>query len=60
MHLPINLENETKLDREVKHWLALSTQNFIEVDSFVKALIDKKDEVLPLFVYLEFVLESLS
>ena len=60
MHRVVNLENKTKFDREVKPWLALSTQIFIEFDSFVKALIDKKDEVLPLFAYLEFGLESLS
>ena len=60
MHRVVNLENKTKFDREVKPWLALSTQIFIEVDFFVKALIDKKDEVLPLFAYLEFGLESLS
>ena len=59
MHSAINLENETKLNREVKPWLALATQNFIEVDSFVKALIDKKDEVFPLFLYLKFGVESL-
>ena len=60
MHRAVNLENKTKFDREVKPWLDLSTQIFIEVDFFVKALIDKKDGVLPLFVYLEFGLESLS
>ena len=59
MHPVINLKNETKLDREFNPWLALPTRNFIEVDSFVKALIDKKDEVLPLVFYLEFGLESL-
>ena len=59
MHRAINLENETKLDREFKPWLALPT-NFIEVDSFVKALIDKKYEVFPLFLYLESGLEYLS
>ena len=57
MHRAINLENETKLDREGKPWLALATQNFIEFDSFVKSLIDKKDEVLPLLLYLEFGVE---
>ena len=60
MHRAINLENETKLDREFKPWLALATQNFIEVDSFLKQLIDKKDEVLPLFLYLEFRVDYLS
>lgn len=38
----INLENETKLDSEVKPWLALAAQKLIEVDSFAKALVDKK------------------
>ena len=60
MHRAINLENETKLDSEVKPWLALATQNVIEVDSFVKESIRKKDEVLPLFLYLEFGVDSLS
>ena len=59
MHRAINLENETKLDREVKPWLALATQNFIEVDSLLKQLIDKKDEVLPIFLYFEFGVEYL-
>ena len=60
MQRSIDLENETKLDREVKYWLALATQKFIEVDSFLKALIDKKDEAFPLFLYLEFRVKSLS
>ena len=59
MHWAINMENETKIDREFKPSLALATQNFIEVDSLVKALIDKKDEVFPLFLYLKFGVESL-
>lgn len=37
--------NETKLDSELKSWLAFAAQKIIEVNALAKALSGEKDEV---------------
>lgn len=44
MHTAVDLENETKLDSEIKSWLAFAAQKLIEVDALAKALAGQKDE----------------
>ena len=38
--------NETKLDTEIKSWLAFAAQKVVEVNALAKALAGHKDEVL--------------
>jgi 5-methyltetrahydropteroyltriglutamate--homocysteine methyltransferase len=45
MHTAVDLVNETKLDSEIKSWLAFAAQKVIEVDALAKALAGQKDEV---------------
>ncbi|KAK4843214.1 hypothetical protein QYF36_005410 [Acer negundo] len=40
----VNLVNETKLDKEIKSWLAFAAQKVIEVDALAKALASHKGE----------------
>nr|UBR19731.1 cobalamin-independent methionine synthase 4 [Pinus pinaster] len=44
LHTAVDLENETKLDNEIKSWLAFAAQKLIEVDALAKALAGQKDE----------------
>nr|UBR19730.1 cobalamin-independent methionine synthase 3 [Pinus pinaster] len=44
LHTAVDLENETKLDSEIKSWLAFAAQKLIEVDALAKALAGQKDE----------------
>jgi 5-methyltetrahydropteroyltriglutamate--homocysteine methyltransferase len=44
MHTAVDLVNETKLDDEIKSWLAFAAQKVVEVDALAKALAGKKDE----------------
>nr|ADE75603.1 unknown [Picea sitchensis] len=44
LHTAVDLVNETKLDSEIKSWLAFAAQKLIEVDALAKALADQKDE----------------
>ncbi|KAH9323056.1 hypothetical protein KI387_017695 [Taxus chinensis] len=44
MHTAVDLVNETKLDGEIKSWLAFAAQKLIEVNALAKALAGQKDE----------------
>ena len=45
LHTAVDLVNETKLDDEIKSWLAFAAQKIIEVNALAKALASQKDEV---------------
>jgi hypothetical protein len=45
MHTAVDLKNETKLDGELKSWLAFAAQKVLEVVALATALSGKKDEV---------------
>ncbi|KAJ0966366.1 hypothetical protein J5N97_027504 [Dioscorea zingiberensis] len=44
MHTAVDLVNETKLDSEIKSWLAFAAQKVVEVNALAKALSGAKDE----------------
>ncbi|XP_010553797.1 PREDICTED: 5-methyltetrahydropteroyltriglutamate--homocysteine methyltransferase 1-like [Tarenaya hassleriana] len=44
LHTAVDLINETKLDNEIKSWLAFAAQKVIEVNALAKALDGHKDE----------------
>ncbi|KAK6144147.1 hypothetical protein DH2020_020967 [Rehmannia glutinosa] len=44
LHTAVDLVNETKLDTELKSWLAFAAQKLLEVDALAKALSGQKDE----------------
>ncbi|KAJ6801265.1 5-methyltetrahydropteroyltriglutamate--homocysteine methyltransferase 2 [Iris pallida] len=44
MHTAVDLINETKLDNEIKSWLAFASQKVVEVRALAKALAGSKDE----------------
>ncbi|XP_078177759.1 5-methyltetrahydropteroyltriglutamate--homocysteine methyltransferase 1-like isoform X2 [Carex rostrata] len=44
MHTAVDLINETKLDDEIKSWLAFAAQKVVEVNALAKALTGVKDE----------------
>ncbi|KAG2547091.1 hypothetical protein PVAP13_9KG084300 [Panicum virgatum] len=44
MHTAVDLVNETKLDDEIKSWLAFAAQKVVEVNALAKALAGQKDE----------------
>ncbi|WOK99472.1 5-methyltetrahydropteroyltriglutamate--homocysteine methyltransferase 1 [Canna indica] len=44
MHTAVDLVNETKLDNEIKSWLAFAAQKVVEVNALAKALAGQKDE----------------
>uniref|UniRef100_A0ACD5ZYV3 Uncharacterized protein n=1 Tax=Avena sativa TaxID=4498 RepID=A0ACD5ZYV3_AVESA len=44
MHTAVDIVNETKLDSEIKSWLAFAAQKVVEVDALAKALAGQKDE----------------
>ncbi|XP_031493755.1 5-methyltetrahydropteroyltriglutamate--homocysteine methyltransferase 1 [Nymphaea colorata] len=44
MHTAVDLVNETKLDSEIKSWLAFAAQKVVEVNALAKALAADKDE----------------
>jgi 5-methyltetrahydropteroyltriglutamate--homocysteine methyltransferase len=46
LHSPVDLKNETKLDDEIKSWLAFAAQKVHEVVALANALEGNKDEVL--------------
>lgn len=46
LHTAVDLVNETKLDKEIKSWLAFAAQKIVEVNALAKALSGHKDEVL--------------
>ncbi|XWS52746.1 hypothetical protein CRYUN_Cryun11dG0098600 [Craigia yunnanensis] len=45
LHTVVDLVNETKLDKELKSWLAFAAQKIVEVNALAKALVGQKDEV---------------
>lgn len=45
LHTAVDLVNETKLDDEIKSWLAFAAQKVVEVNALAKALSGHKDEV---------------
>ena len=45
LHTAVDLVNETKLDKEIKSWLAFAAQKVVEVNALAKALAGQKDEV---------------
>lgn len=46
LHTAVDLVNETKLDAEIKSWLAFAAQKVVEVDALAKALAGQTNEVL--------------
>ncbi|KAK3446425.1 LOW QUALITY PROTEIN: hypothetical protein EUGRSUZ_A02126 [Eucalyptus grandis] len=44
LHTAVDLVNETKLDKEIKSWLAFAAQKVVEVNMLAKALAGQKDE----------------
>ena len=50
LHTAVNLVNETKLDNEIKSWLAFVAQKVVEVNALAKALAGHKDDVSHLCV----------
>ncbi|XAR64859.1 5-methyltetrahydropteroyltriglutamate--homocysteine S-methyltransferase [Bertholletia excelsa] len=44
LHTAVDLVNETKLDKELKSWLAFAAQKVVEVNALAKALAGQKDE----------------
>lgn len=46
LHTAVDLANETKLDNEIKSWLAFAAQKIVEVNALANALTEQKDEVL--------------
>ncbi|XXG42586.1 hypothetical protein AAC387_Pa01g2827 [Persea americana] len=44
LHTAVDLVNETKLDSEIKSWLAFAAQKILEVNALAKALSGQKDE----------------
>ncbi|KAL9663386.1 hypothetical protein QQ045_018772 [Rhodiola kirilowii] len=44
LHTAVDLVNETKLDSEIKSWLAFAAQKLVEVNALAKALAGQKDE----------------
>jgi 5-methyltetrahydropteroyltriglutamate--homocysteine methyltransferase len=51
LHTAVDLVNETKLDKEIKSWLAFAAQKVVEVNALAKALAGHKDEVAFLSSY---------
>jgi len=45
LHTAVDLINETKLDDEIKSWMAFAAQKVVEVNALAKALAGQKDEV---------------
>lgn len=45
LHTAVDLVNETKLDKEIKSWLAFAAQKIVEVNALANALAGQKDEV---------------
>ncbi len=48
LHSAVDLKNETKLDAELKSWLAFAAQKLLEVVALASAAAGKKDEVMRL------------
>ncbi|XP_030452429.1 5-methyltetrahydropteroyltriglutamate--homocysteine methyltransferase [Syzygium oleosum] len=46
LHTAVDLVNETKLDKEIKSWLAFAAQKVVEVNALAQALFGLKDETV--------------
>ncbi|XP_010031618.2 5-methyltetrahydropteroyltriglutamate--homocysteine methyltransferase isoform X2 [Eucalyptus grandis] len=46
LHTAVDLLNETKLDKEIKSWLAFAAQKVVEVNALAQALFGLKDETV--------------
>ncbi|KAK9155006.1 hypothetical protein Sjap_002486 [Stephania japonica] len=46
LHTAVDLVNETKLDKDIKSWLAFAAQKLVEVNALATALDGKKNEAL--------------
>lgn len=46
LHTAVDLVNETKLDDEIKSWLAFAAQKIVEVNALANAFSGNKDEVI--------------
>ncbi|GLT67635.1 hypothetical protein SLA2020_399270 [Shorea laevis] len=44
LHTAVDLVNETKLDKEIKSWLAFAAQKVVEVNALAKALSGHRDQ----------------
>ncbi|XP_047954908.1 5-methyltetrahydropteroyltriglutamate--homocysteine methyltransferase-like [Salvia hispanica] len=44
LHTAVDIVNETKLDEEIKSWLAFAAQKVVEVNALAKAVTGQKDE----------------
>ncbi|XP_012477686.2 5-methyltetrahydropteroyltriglutamate--homocysteine methyltransferase [Gossypium raimondii] len=44
LHTAVDLVNETKLDKEIKSWLAFAAQKVVEVNALARALVGQKDQ----------------
>lgn len=51
LHTAVDLVNETKLDEEMKSWLAFAAQKVVEVNALAKALSGHKDEVFHTYYF---------
>ncbi|AKM32250.1 5-methyltetrahydropteroyltriglutamate--homocysteine S-methyltransferase [Pandoraea faecigallinarum] len=45
LHVPVDLESESKLDAEIRSWLAFARQKLAEVDVLARAINDGRDAV---------------
>ena len=45
LHINVDLVNKTKLDNEIKSWLAFAAQKVVEVVTLSKELIGQPDQV---------------
>lgn len=45
LHVPVNLENEDKIDSEIKSWLSFAKQKLIEISAIAKAADGQESEV---------------
>src|ERR1700759_3300967 len=43
LHVPVDLDGESKLDAELKNWLAFATQKLAEVNALTKAANVQRD-----------------
>lgn len=59
LHTAVDLVNETKLDEEIKSWLAFAAQKLVEVNALAKALAGQRDEVFYIFMLIIY-MEDLS
>ena len=44
LHVPVDLDSETQIDKEIKSWLCFAKQKLIEVDAIKQAVCGNLDE----------------